>query len=118
MLPGLRCADLSVGFFFLLTLPSPIYCAAMSLTALLPCWDVFLQEPARLPGAGLPAEQEQPGASSALRSWAWLDGEWAPLGVLVVQPQAGSTRCANALGGTHGSQQVFSSVSLKSQSWK
>lgn len=113
MLPGFRCTDLSVGFFFLLTLPSPFYCAAISLTALLPCWDVFLQEPACLSGAGLPAEQEQPGASSALRSWACLDGEVGTLGMLVVQPQAGSTKWANALGGTHGSQQVFSSVSLR-----
>lgn len=51
-----------------------------SLSALLPYWDVFLQEPARLSGAGLRAEQEQPGASSALRSWACLDGEVGTFG--------------------------------------
>lgn len=33
--------------------------------------------------------------------------------MLVVQPEAGRTRCANALDGTHGSQQVFSSVSVR-----
>lgn len=50
------------------------------LLGLLPCWDVFLQEPACPSGAGLPAEQEQPGASSALKSWAWLDGEVGTFG--------------------------------------
>lgn len=33
--------------------------------------------------------------------------------MLVVQPEAGRTRCVNALDGTQGSQQVFSSVSLR-----
>lgn len=80
MLLGFRCTDLRTGFFFLLTLPSPFYCAAIPLAALLPCWDVFLRKPARLSGAGLPAEQEQPGASSALRSWAWLDGNVSTFG--------------------------------------
>lgn len=35
---------------------------------------------------------------------------WAPLGMLVVQPEIGRTRCPD---GSHGSQQVFSSVSLR-----
>lgn len=77
MLPGFRCTDLSAGFFFLLTLSSPFYCTAISLTSLLPCWDVSLQEPAHLSGAGLPSEQKQP---SALKSWKWLDGEVGTFG--------------------------------------